>query len=62
MCATMKNCEKLSNGVWVGDIFTERIFNHDENPQFINYGVNHSALGLGKVLLLLDMLAEGRPA
>ena len=54
--------EKLSNGVWVCDICTERIFNQDENPQFINYGVDHSALGLDTVLLLLDMLAEGRPA
>ena len=58
----MKNYEKLSNHVWVGDICTERIFNHDENPQLIIYGVDHSALGLDTVLLLLDMLAEGRPA
>ena len=42
----MKNYEKLSNGVRFGDICTERIFNHDETPQFINYGVDHSALGL----------------
>ena len=51
----MKNYEKLSDGVWVGD-------NYDENPQFINYGMDHSALGLDTVLLLLDMLAKGRPA
>ena len=46
MCAIMKNYEKLSDGVWVGDICTERIFNYDENPQFINYGIDHSALAL----------------
>ena len=44
----MWNHEKLwkSNGVWVGDTCAERIFNHDETPQFIDYGVDHSALGL----------------
>ena len=45
-CGIMKNYEKVKNGIWVGDIATERIFNHDETPQFINYGVDGTALGL----------------
>ena len=32
--------------VWVGDICTEMMFTHNESPQFINYGVDHRALGL----------------
>ena len=45
-CGIMRNYEKVKNGIWVGDIATERIFNHDETPQFINYGVDGTALDL----------------
>ena len=34
------NAVKVGPGVWVGDIDLSRIFNHDETPQFINYGVD----------------------
>lgn len=43
---TMKNCKKSSEGVWYGEIDTKRIFNRDETPQFVNYGVDGSASGL----------------
>ena len=42
----MMNAENFLDGVWSGSINTHRIFNHDETPQFINYGVNGSASGL----------------
>ena len=45
-CRIMKNYKKIKKGVWVGDIATERVFNHDETPQFINYGVDGTTAGL----------------
>ena len=42
----MTNYEKLENGVWKGDIDTARMFNFDETPQFINYGVDGTQSGL----------------
>ena len=42
----MKNSEKSSEGVWHGIIDTKRMFNNDETPQFINFGVDGSASGL----------------
>ena len=33
-------------GKWSGVIDTSRVFNHDETPQFINYGINGTASGL----------------
>ena len=33
-------------GVWTGNVDTARIFNHDETPQFINYGVDGTPNGL----------------
>ena len=33
-----------SSGLWMGDIDTSRILNHDEMPQFIDYGVSDSAV------------------
>lgn len=41
-----KNAEQVSPGKWTGTIDLERVFNHDEMPQFINYGVNGHANGL----------------
>ena len=40
------NAVKVGPGVWVGDIDLRRIFNHDETPQFINYGVDGIPNGL----------------
>lgn len=38
-----KNAKKLESGVWSGEKDITRIFNHDEMPQFIDYGVSSSA-------------------
>ena len=40
------NGNKVSTGVWEGDIDCNRVFNHDETPQFINYEVDGTAQGL----------------
>lgn len=45
-CGILTNHEKINDGVWKGDIDTTRIFNHDETPQFINYGVDATQSGL----------------
>ena len=37
------NAKQIEPGVWTGSIDTSRIFNHDEMPQFIDYGVLGSA-------------------
>ena len=34
------NTKQVAPGVWTGQINTSRVFNHDETPQFINYGVD----------------------
>ena len=44
-CGIMTNYEKLENGIWDGDIETLRLFNFDETPQFINYGVGATQSG-----------------
>ena len=36
----------LEPGVWTGIVDTTRVFNHDETPQFINYGVDGTPNGL----------------
>ena len=38
--------EQLDTGVWNGNIDMTRIFNHDETPQFVNYGVDGTPSGL----------------
>ena len=38
--------EQVEPGVWTGNIDTSRIFNHDETPQFVNYGVDGTQGGL----------------
>ena len=58
-----KNCKKSSEGVWHGVIDTKRVFNHDETPQFVNYGVDGSASGLvfaGKGDSCNQMIRENR--
>ena len=42
-CEIMVNGAKSSSGTWTGDIDPSRVFNHDETPQFINYGIDGSA-------------------
>ena len=37
---------KDEDGVWRGTIDTSRILNHDETPQFINYGVDGTPKGI----------------
>ena len=62
-CRIMKNYKKIKKGVWVGDIATERVFNHDETPQFINYGVDGTTAGLvyaGKGETCKKMIRENR--
>ena len=39
------NANQTGPGVWEGDVDTTRIYNHDETPQFVNYGVDGSAGG-----------------
>ena len=40
------NAVKVGPDVRVGDIDLSHIFNHDETPQFINYGVDRIPSGL----------------
>ena len=59
----MLNPEKVDEGVWTGDIDTNRIFNHDETPQFINFGVDGTPSGLvyvGKGETCKKMIRENR--
>ena len=42
----MKNYEQVSPGVWKGDIDGSRVFNRDETPQAIRYGVDGTANNL----------------
>ena len=42
----MENAEQDDKGIWRGDIDTTRIFNCDETPQFINFGVDGTCTGL----------------
>ena len=59
----MKNYKKIKNSVWVGDIATERVFNHNETPQFFNDGVDGIANGLvyaGKGKTCKKIICEGR--
>ncbi|XP_047122289.1 uncharacterized protein LOC124819384 [Hydra vulgaris] len=48
-CEIFTNSKKLEPGVRKGDIDTKRIFNFDETPQFINYGVDGTNSGLAYV-------------
>ena len=40
------NGKQLEPGVWSGTVDTSRIFNNDETPQFVNYGVDGTPSGL----------------
>ena len=45
-CKIFTDAQKVEPGVWTGDIDTTRVFNHDETPQFINFGVDATQSGL----------------
>jgi hypothetical protein len=40
------NSKKISPGVWTGNLDLSRMYNHDEMPQFLNYGVDGQNGGL----------------
>ena len=40
------NAKQIQPGMWTGKIDTTREHNHDETPQFINYGVDGTPNGL----------------
>ena len=59
----MTEGEQLDTGVWNGNIDMARIFNHDETPQFVNYGVDGTPSGLvyaGKGETCSKLLRENR--
>ena len=45
-CNIFTNAEQQEPGVWTGDVDLSRIENHDEMPQFINFGVDGRAHSL----------------
>ena len=42
-CGIFTGAKKVEPGIWTGEIDTTRICNHDEMPQFIDYGVSSNA-------------------
>ena len=44
-CGIITNYEKLDNCIWDDDIDKSQVFNFDETPQFINYGVDAKQSG-----------------
>ena len=61
--ALWKTVKKITDSIWEGEIDTNRIFNHDETPQFLNYGVDGTSLGLvyaGKGETCKKMIRENR--
>ena len=59
----MTEANKLKSGIWTGNIDTTRIFNQDETPQFVNYGVDGTPSGLvfaGKGETCSKLLRENR--
>ena len=59
----MTDGEQLETGAWSGNVDTTRIFNHDETPQFVNYGVDGTPSGLvyaGKGETCSKLLRENR--
>ena len=40
------NAKQIQPGVWNGKIYTTRMYNQDETPQFINYGVDSTPNGV----------------
>ena len=42
----MTEAEHIEEGIWKRNIDTTRVFNSDETPQFIHYGVDGTSSGL----------------
>ena len=42
----MENATRERDGVWTGKIDVTRVFNHDETPQFVQYGIDGTPSGL----------------
>ena len=42
----MTEAEHIEEGIWKRNIDTTRVFNNDETPQFIHYGVDGTSSGL----------------
>ena len=40
------SAKQIQPWMWIGKIDTTRVYNHDETPQFINYGVDGTPNGL----------------
>ena len=40
------NAKQIQPGMWTGKTDTTRVYNHDETPEFINYGVDGTPDGL----------------
>ena len=62
-CNILIDANQFKTGVWQGDIDTTRIYNHDEIPQFINYGVDGTPNGLvydGRGKSCQKMIRENR--
>ena len=62
-CGIFTNANKVEDGSWTGDIDTTRVYNHDETPQFINYGVDGTARNVyycGKGERCVGITAENR--
>lgn len=58
-----ENAVKKECGSWTGKIDGTRVFNHDETPQFINYGVDGTARNIyycAKGSKCTGMIAENR--
>ena len=57
------NAKQIQPGVWTGKIDNTRVYNHDETPQFINYGVDGTPNGLvyaGRGVSSKRMMRENR--
>ena len=59
----MTNYSQVEPGVWIGDIDGSRVFNRDETPQAIRYGVDGTAKNLaycGKGESCTEVVKENR--
>ena len=44
----MANAVQVAPGKWKGNVDMTRVYNHDETPQFVNYGVDGTASGTSR--------------
>ena len=62
-CGIFTDANKIESGCWSGKIDGSRVFNHDETPQFLNYGVDGTASNIfyaAKGERCTGLLAENR--